>query len=242
MDRNGDISALGNDPVEGDPEANRNINSVNSCVQLYLHICDIYSIWSICIKYMYNFITYHQHLRENLQFGSFWRSLFVSSIPRCMYWKKMLLSETWFSSSQLMRCWVCSRRATYTVTQAKTWFTPKMKITHCRIVEMCLPRIIPRASSKLSSSVIASTAWQAKANKTALAVPKFEDLIKSTYLFNLSIHDMMTFLFCTTSPRIGSRSIMLVLRTEGILPKATRGNCIQTCNRAPSYFEVSKLA
>ena len=40
-----------------------------------VHICDIYSI---CIKYMYNFITYHQHLRENLQFGSFWRSLFVS--------------------------------------------------------------------------------------------------------------------------------------------------------------------
>ena len=141
------------------------------------------------IQYMYKIyvsITCHQHLRDSHQFGSFWRNLFVISIPRCMYWKKMLLSETWFSSSQLMRCWVCSRRATYTVTHAKTWFTPKMKITHCRIVEMCLPRIIPRASSKLSSSVIASTAWQAKAIKTALAVPKFEDLIKSIYLQALS--------------------------------------------------------
>ena len=37
MDRNGDISALGNDPVEGDPEANRNTKSGNSCVQLCIY-------------------------------------------------------------------------------------------------------------------------------------------------------------------------------------------------------------
>ena len=62
MDRNGhDISALGNDPVEGDPEANRNTKSINLCVQLShkFTILHIYATYDIYIIYIYMYVMYN---------------------------------------------------------------------------------------------------------------------------------------------------------------------------------------